>query len=97
MVFGTIAGFAIFAIMFIITIIMIFHDIKKRYDEYVILVEEDKVMIKELEKHFPDNERIKSERIRAEELARRLAGTKPEDKGDDQLLGEAVKLTASQW
>ena len=90
--FGAIAGFAAFGIAYIITVISIFHDIHKSYHATIAEVEEDKKEIDRLEQHLTPDEKAKAVKLREEELARRLAGKKVEDKGDDQLLGEAVKL-----
>ena len=90
--FGAIAGFAAFGLAYLITIVMIFQDIRKRYQMYLGHVAEDLEELKQLESKYTPQERAKIDTLRAEELKRRIAGKKVEDKGDDQLLGEAVKL-----
>ena len=55
-------------------------------------MEEDKKDMMRLEENLDPAVRAKNVADREAELKRRLAGHKVEDKGDDQLLGEAVKL-----
>ena len=64
------------AIAYMITVAMIFHDIKKRYDMYFGLVAEATKELDGLESRYSPDERAKIDKNRAEELARRLAGKK---------------------
>ena len=76
--------------MFLVTIAMIFYDIKKRYAEYEALIADNVAEMARL------NMQGKQAEI-ADELAMRLAGTHKEDAGDDQLLGEASKLRPDEY
>ena len=71
-----------------ITIIWIFYDISKTSAMYDNLIEEDKVKLQELG--------MKHENLQ-EELDIRLNGGKEEDLGDDQLYGEAARLSEAEW
>ena len=87
---GAILGFAVFGLIYLYTIVMIFRDTIKRGAEYDALIENDLSEMHRLgmDMNKPDFK---------EGLANRLAGIKEEDKGDDQLYGSAAKLTTDQW
>ena len=81
-------GFGVFFIAYVYTVIQIFVSIaadKLKYEEDI---KDDKVSIESLGLKVEDF---------AEDLKIRLAGEKNEDLGDDQLMGEASKLTAKDY
>merc|ERR1711967_169907 len=87
---GAILGFAVFGVAYLIVIVMIFIDIKKRDEMYNGDIAEDMAKMKELGLDR------RMEEFNAE-LALRLAGTKKEDGADDQLIESAKVLTADQY
>tara|TARA_B110000285_G_C15135193_1_gene626352 strand:+ start:96 stop:533 length:438 start_codon:yes stop_codon:yes gene_type:complete len=86
--FGAIVGFALFGIMYLFTIVSIIIDIFKRQAEYEAEVEADKTKLTELG--------IDVLSLDAE-LQKRLNVTEVVANADDQLLGEASKLTVGQY
>ena len=44
--FGAIVGFVLWALAFVVTVIIVFHDIKKRMEEYTEKVENDLYTLK---------------------------------------------------
>ena len=87
---GAILGFTVFVAAYIATVISIFVDIRKSGVSYDQLIADDVQEIKNLGMTSNMTE------INAE-LAIRLSGVKSEETGDDQLLGEALKLTLDQY
>ena len=89
---GAVIGFILWGLGFVTTVGMIFWDIRKRKEHYTNLVEEDIHTLKntiQVDNHtWGDIQR---------DLAQRLAGTETEDKGDDQLLGEAARLSEQEY
>lgn len=81
-------GFGVFFVAYIITVIMIFRDVAASKVKYQEMIVDD---IKNLE-----NLSISTNDLQ-EDLQIRLKGIKAEDGTDDQLLGEAVKLTKDQF
>ena len=88
---GAIIGFALWALAFVITVIMIFYDINKRRIEYDAMIEDDIQTLKNLNLSAGQWEEINKE------LETRLKGVETEEKGDDQLLGEAAKLNEGEY
>ena len=87
---GAILGFAVFGCAYLATVISIVLDIRKTDANYDQLIAEDISTIKNLGLSGRMSE------FEAE-LAIRLSGVKQEDTGDDQLMGEALKLTHDQY
>jgi len=87
-VIGMVLGFGVFFIAYVYTVIQIFISIKADKLKYEEDIENDKVSIESLGLKVEDF---------AEDLKIRLAGEKNEDLGDDQLMGEASKLTAKDY
>ncbi len=87
---GSIIGFAVFFLMYIVTIGMIFFDISWTSREYDQEIQKDRAKMTELgmDKKMPELEA---------ELALRLSGKKDDDAVDDQLMGEAQKLDRSAF
>ena len=86
--FGCGAGFALFGIMYLFTIVRIVLDIFKRQAMYEKMVEEDKQTLNGLG--------IDVNSL-AEDLHKRLTETGTDDNADDQLIGEAAKLQPGQF
>ena len=85
---GTVLGFLVFGIAMLITVVWIFIDIKKMDAMYADKIEEDKAKLQGFGINPDDLQ---------EELNVRLAGKKEEDKGDDQLMGEASRLDQAAY
>ena len=87
---GLIGGMAVFGIGFIIVIIAIFVDMRKDGIKYDAEIRDDLDKLKKmgLEDKIPE--------FKAE-LAIRLKGKKEDEGVDDQLFGEAFKLTPAQY
>ena len=84
---GAIIGFGVFGFAYLATVISIILDIRKSGNNYDQMIAEDISTI--------NNLGLSSRMSEFEaELAIRLSGVKKEDTGDDQLMGEAQKLTA---
>ena len=86
--FGCGAGFALFGIMYLFTIVRIVLDIFKRQAMYEKMVEEDKQSLNDLG--------IDVNSLAAD-LHKRLTETGVEENADDQLIGEAAKLQQGQF
>ena len=69
---------------------LVFHDIAKRLKQYEEVIADDKAAMSQLgmDKFMPELEA---------ELATRLSGRVVEDTGDDQLMGEAAKLSTTEY
>ena len=87
---GAILGFAAFGVAFMTTVVMIFIDINKRKNDYEEMIIDDKVEMTRLGMDSKMGELN-------EELKKKLAGVKDEDEGDDQLMGEASKLSPADF
>ena len=87
---GVILGFGAFAIAYVVTVIKIFIDIRKRYEFYSNKVAEDLETMKTLgmEKNMAEIQK---------DLTLRLQGREVEDAADDQLFGEAQKVTHDEF
>ena len=87
---GTIIGFSVFGILYIYTVISVLIDTYNKGIEYDSLIENDLAEMQRLgmDKNNDDFQ---------EGLKNALLGIREEDKGDDQLYGMAVGLTADQW
>ena len=83
---GAILGFGIFGIMYLYAIVMIFMDIRKNDKHYTALLEEANTQMSQLgiDRHSAEMK---------EQLALRLAGKIQDNSADDQLLGEAMKVS----
>ena len=86
--FGCGAGFALFGIMYLFTIVRIVLDIFKRQAMYEEMVVEDRKALSELG--------IDVNSL-AGDLHKRLTETGVEENADDQLIGEAAKLQQGQF
>ena len=89
--FGAFAGFILWGLAFVSTVGIVFHDINKRMNEYSEKVENDKYTLRQL-----DIGAARMSEIEAE-LEIRLIGKEIEAQGDDQLLGEAAKLSEAEY
>lgn len=87
---GAVLGFAVFGCAYIATVISIILDIRKSSNSYDQLIAEDHATMKNL---GLSNKMAEFEA----ELQIRLSGKKMDNTGDDQLLGEAQKLTRDQY
>lgn len=87
---GALLGFITFGVLLLFTIVSIFYDNSQRSKAYDELIAEDLTQISMLglDKNMAE---IKKE------LAIRLSGAKIEISGDDQLMGEAAKMTQDQY
>ena len=83
-------GFSVFGIAYLYTIIQIFIDINKRGKSYEKDIDDDMSQIKTLGL-MPRMAEFDAE------LAIRLSGAAVDNTGDDQLIGEAMKLTQAQY
>ena len=83
-------GFAIFGIMYLYTVFMIFRDTANRDKDESVNLENDEVAIRDLKINKEDPDFKKG-------LQDKLDAVKHEDKGDDQLYGTAANLTAQEW
>ena len=88
---GALIGFVLWGLAFVTTVGIVFHDIKKRMEGYKEKVENDIHTLKELDIGQGRWSEIENE------LAVRLQGKELEEKGDDQLLGEAAKLSEGEY
>ena len=86
-----IVGFVIFFGMYAFTVIYIFVDTYRRGVEYEELIENDKQTMTSLGMNYTTDDEF------LQGLKDKIAGTKREDQGDDQLFGQASKLTEAQW
>ena len=87
---GTIIGFSVFGILYIYTVISVLIDTYNKGIEYDSLIEND---LAEMQRLGMDKNNADFQ----EGLNKALLGIREEDKGDDQLYGMAVGLTADQW
>jgi len=87
-VIGMILGFGVFFIAYVYTVIQIFYSIAADKAKYEEDIKDDKALIENLGLKVEDF---------AEDLKIRLQGEKSEDLGDDQLMGEASKVTAKDY
>ena len=87
---GAILGFITFGVLFLFTVVSIFYDNSQRSKAYDEMIEDD---LQEMKRLGMDKDMAEIKK----ELAVRLSGQKVEYSGDDQLLGEAVKLTHEQY
>ena len=87
---GTIIGFSVFGILYIYTVISVLIDTYNKGIEYDSLIEND---LAEMQRLGMDKNNADFQ----EGLENALLGIREEDKGDDQLYGMAVGLTADQW
>ena len=87
---GTIIGFSVFGILYIYTVISVLIDTYNKGIEYDSLIEND---LAEMQRLGMDKNNADFQ----EGLENALLGIRVEDKGDDQLYGMAVGLTADQW
>ena len=87
---GAALGFVVFGVAYISTVFAIFLDIKKSSENYDEMIQDDLSEIKKLGLHS------KLAEFEAE-LQIRLSGKKFDSNADDQLLGEAAKLTRDQY
>ena len=87
---GTIIGFSVFGILYIYTVISVLIDTYNKGIEYDSLIEND---LAEMQRLGMDKNNADFQ----EGLNNALLGIRVEDKGDDQLYGMAVGLTADQW
>ena len=87
---GTIIGFSVFGILYIYTVISVLIDTYNKGIEYDSLIEND---LAEMQRLGMDKNNADFQ----EGLKNALLGIREEDKGDDQLYGMAVGLTADQW
>lgn len=83
-------GFSVFGLAYFYSVLQIFIDIDKRGKSYDSDIEEDLKKINELGLGSRMSE------FKAE-LDVRLSGSKVDSGADDQLIGEAIKLTESQY
>ena len=83
---GAIIGFAIFGIMYLYAIVMIFLDIKKNDEKYTELLADAHHEMSKLDMDKNSDEMKTG-------LANRLAGKILDGSADDQLLGEAMKVS----
>ena len=87
---GTIIGFSVFGILYIYTVIAVLLDTYNKGLEYDSLIEND---LAEMQRLGMDQNNADFK----EGLKNALLGIREEEKGDDQLYGIAVGLTADQW
>ena len=87
---GTIIGFSVFGILYIYTVISVLIDTYNKGIEYDSLIDND---LAEMQRLGMDKNNADFQ----EGLENALLGIREEDKGDDQLYGMAVGLTADQW
>ena len=87
---GAAIGFIVFGAAYLATVIAIFVDISKSSKNYDQQIAADIQKLKDmgLSGKLPEYEA---------ELNIRLSGVKKDDSGDDQLLGEAIRLSYDQY
>ena len=89
---GSIIGFTAWGLFFAVTVVLIFYDMYQKYKEYKDMVEDDVSVLRTTlgvsENRWDDIQK---------ELETRLRGGIKEEGGDDQLLGEAMKLTKAEY
>ena len=83
-------GFSVFVLAYFYSVLQIFIDIDKRGKSYDKDIEQDLAKINELGL----GSRMSEYKV---ELDIRLSGAKVDSGADDQLIGEAIKLTADQY
>ena len=83
-------GFTVFIMTYLFVVVALFHDVLGKIKEYSGLIEDDKDQLTRLGFNIEDADFLQA-------LENRLKGVKEDEGADDQLIGEAMKLTSAEY